>query len=95
MPHDDELMDRLLQDAMRAEPPAASPGFDGDVMRRVRLRRLGPLGRVVMGVYIVLAMCAAAWVLANVPAASVPTALAIAVPIVAAVTTYTQRLIAE
>jgi len=47
--HDDELMDQLLRDALTAEVPQLSPGFDGRVSQRVQPRRLTPTGRVVIG----------------------------------------------
>ena len=53
--HDDEVMDRLLRHAMAADAPQLSPAFDARVMRRVRPRRLTPMGRVVIAVYIVVA----------------------------------------
>ncbi len=42
--HDDDAMDRLLRDAMAADAPRLSPAFDARVLRRVRPRRLTPLG---------------------------------------------------
>ncbi len=53
--NDDELMDQLLRDALTAEVPQLSPGFDARVLRRVRPRRLTPAGRVVIALYIVIA----------------------------------------
>ena len=46
--HDDELMERLLRDAMTADTPHLSPGFDARVLRRVRPRRLTSIGRAVI-----------------------------------------------
>jgi hypothetical protein len=58
--HDDEQMDQLLRDAMTAEAPQLSSGFDARVLRRVRPRRLTPIGRALIAAYAVIAVAAAA-----------------------------------
>ena len=63
MQTDDDAMDQLLRDAMATKVPQLSPGFDARVLRRVRPRRLTPLGRVVIGVYVVVAAATAAWLM--------------------------------
>jgi hypothetical protein len=47
---DDDVMDHLLRDAMAADAPQLSPAFDARVMRRVRPRRLTPIGRAAIAV---------------------------------------------
>jgi len=61
--HDDDVMDQLLRDAMAADAPQLSSAFDARVMRRVRPRRLTPMGRVVIAVYIVVAAATAVWLM--------------------------------
>ncbi len=90
--HDDDLMDRLLRDAMAADVPELSPAFDARVMRRVRPRRLAPMGRVVMAVYVVVAAATAAWLMRDLPMASIVAALAIGVPVAAGASAYGRRL---
>ena len=41
--HDDDMMDQLLRDALSADVPRLSSGFDARVLRRVRPRRLTPI----------------------------------------------------
>ena len=90
--HDDDLMDRLLRDAMAADAPELSPAFDARVMRRVRPRRLAPMGRVVMAVYVVVAVATASWLMRDLPIASIVAALAISVPVAAGASAYGRRL---
>ena len=90
--HDDEAMDRLLRDAMAAEVPRLSPAFDARVLRRVRPRRLPPMGRVVMAVYAVAATAAAVWLLRGLPLEAIAAAVAIAVPVAAGAGAYARRL---
>lgn len=92
--HDDDVMDRLLKDAMVADVPQLSPAFDANVMRRVRPRRLSSLGRVVIAVYAVLAVATAVWLMRDLPVASILTAVAISVPVAAGVSVYGRRLTA-
>ena len=90
--HDDEVMDRLLRDAMAADAPQLSPAFDARVMRRVRPRRLTPMGRVVIAVYIVVAAATAVWLMQDLPMESIVAAVAIGVPVAAAASAYGRRL---
>jgi tetrahydromethanopterin S-methyltransferase subunit E len=92
--HDDEAMDRLLRDAMAGDAPQLSPAFDGRVMRRVRPRRLTPMGRVVIAVYVVVAAAAAAWLMRDLRLESIVAALAIGMPVAAATSAYVRRLAA-
>ncbi len=90
--HDDEAMDRLLRHAMAADAPQLSPAFDALVMRRVRPRRLTPMGRVVIAAYIVLAAAAAGWLMRDLSAASIVVAVAVGVPAAAGASAYVRRL---
>jgi hypothetical protein len=90
--HDDDVMDQLLRDAMAAEPPQFSPAFDARVMRGVRPRRLTPMGRVVIAVYLVVAAATAVWVMRDLPMASIVAAVAIGVPVAAGASAYGRRL---
>jgi hypothetical protein len=92
--HDDEMMDRLLRDAMAADPPRLSPTFDARVLRRVRPRRLTPMGRVAIAVYIVVAAATAAWSMRDLPMESIAAAVAIGVPVAVGASVYGRRLAA-
>jgi hypothetical protein len=92
--HDDEAMDRLLRDAMAGDAPQLSPAFDARVMRRVRPRRLTPMGRVVIGVYLVVAAAAAAWLMRDLHMELIVAAVAIGVPVAAGTSIYVRRLAA-
>jgi hypothetical protein len=91
--HDDEVMDRLLRDAMAADAPQLSPAFDARVMRRVRPRRLTSIGRVVMAIYIVVAAATALWSMWDLPVESIAAAVAIGVPVAAAASAYGRRAV--
>lgn len=88
--HDDDVMDRLLREALAADAPRLSPGFDDRVMRSVRPRRLTPLGRAAMIAY---AVAAAAWLMRDLPPEAIGAAIAIGVPIAAGATAYTRRMV--
>ena len=90
--HDDELMDRLLTDIMAADAPQLSPAFDARVMRRVRPRRLTPIGRVVIAVYVVVALAAAVWLMRDLRIEWIVAALVIGVPVAAGASAYGRRL---
>ena len=90
--HDDELMDRLLRDVMAADAPQLSPGFDTRVMRRVRPRRLAPMGRAVIAVYLVFAAATAVWLMRDLPIESIVAAVVIGIPVAAGASAYGQRL---
>ena len=90
--HDDDVMDRLLRDAMAADAPQLSPAFDANVMRRVRPRRLSSVGRVVIAVYTVAAAATAVWLMQDLPLESIVAAVAISVPVAAGVSAYGRRL---
>ncbi len=90
--HDDDAMDRILRDAMAAEPPRLSPAFDARIMRRVRPRRLTPAGRVVIGIYFVAAVAVAGWMMRDLRPECVATALAIGVAIAAGTSAYVRRI---
>ena len=92
--HDDDAMDRLLRDAMAADAPQLSPAFDARVMRRVRPRRLAPMGRVVIAVYIVAAAATAVWSMQDLPMESLVAAVVIGVPVAAGASAYGRRLAA-
>ena len=90
--HDDEVMDKLLRDAMAADVPQLSPGFDARVMRLARPRRLTPMGRLVLAVYIVVATAAAVWLMQDLRGEWIAAALAIGVPVAAVASAYGRRL---
>ena len=92
--HDDDVMDRLLRDAMAADAPQLSPAFDARVMRRVRPRRLAPMGRVVIAVYVVVAAATAVWLMQDLPMESIVAAVVIGVPVAAGASVYGRRLAA-
>ena len=88
----DAVMDRLLRDAMAAEAPQLSPAFDARIMRRVQPRRLTPMGRVVIAVYIVVAAVAAVWLMRDVRIEWIAAAVVIGVPVAAGASAYGRRL---
>lgn len=90
--HDDEAMDQLLKAAFAAEEPKLSPAFDARVLRRVRPRRLTPLGRAVLAVYIVIAAAGAVWLMRDLPLESIAVAVAIGVPVAVGAGVYGRRL---
>jgi hypothetical protein len=92
--HDDEVMDRLLRDAMAADSPRLSPAFDARVMRRVRPRRLTPMGRVAIAVYVVVAAATAVWSMRDLSASleSIVAAVVIGVPVAAGASAYGRHL---
>ncbi len=90
----DDAMDQLLRDAMATKVPQLSPGFDARVLRRVRPRRLTPLGRVVNGVYVLVAAATAAWLMHDLPMTAIVAALVIGVPIAVGAGAYGRRLVA-
>lgn len=90
--HDDEAMDQLLKTAFAAEAPQLSPAFDARVLRRVRPRRLTPLGRVVLAVYIVIAAAGTVWLMRDLPLQSIALAAVIGIPVAAGAGFYGRRL---
>ncbi len=90
--HDDAGMDRLLTNAMAADAPRLSPAFDARVLRRVRPRRLTPLGRVAIAIYAVVAAVTAVWLLRSLPMESIVAAVAVGVPVAASASAYGRRL---
>jgi hypothetical protein len=90
--HDDELMDRLLRDAMAADAPQLSRTFDARVMQRVRPLRLTPMGRVTIGVYTLAAAATAVWFMRDLPLESIVAAAVIGVPVAAGASAYGRRL---
>ncbi len=91
---DDEAMDQLLKSAFAAEAPKLSPTFDARVLRRVRPRRLTPLGRVVIAAYAVIATTGAVWWMRDLPLESIALAVAIGLPLAAGAGAYGRRLVA-
>lgn len=90
--HDDEVMDRLLRDVMAADVPQLSPAFDARVMGRVRPRRLTPMGRVVIPVYILVAAATAVWLMRDLHMKSIVAAVVINVLVAAGASAYGRRL---
>jgi hypothetical protein len=90
--HDDEGMDKLLRDAMATDVPQLSPDFDARVVRLARPRRLTPMGRLVIAIYIVVATATAVWLMQDLRGEWIAAALAIGVPVAAAASAYGRRL---
>jgi hypothetical protein len=90
--HDDELIDQLLRTVMTGDVPQLSPGFDSRVMRRVRPRRLTPIGRTVLVAYIAVAAATAVFLMRDLDMTSIVAAVAISVPIAAGASIYGQRV---
>ena len=89
----DDAMDQLLRDAMSAEQPQLSPGFDSRVLRRVRPRRLTPMGRMVIGAYVLVAAATAAWLMHDLPMSVIVLAAVIGVPIAIGASAYGRHLV--
>jgi hypothetical protein len=90
--HDDQLMETLLTEAMTADEPRLSPGFDNRVLRAVQPRRLGATGRVVMVGYAVVAAAATVWFMHSLPVTSILWSIAVTVPVAAGLSAYGRRL---
>jgi len=90
--HDDDVMDRLLKDAMTADAPQLSRDFDARVMQRVRPRRLTPMGHAAIAAYALVAAATAAWCMRDLPVEWIAVAVAISVPVAAAASAYGRRL---
>ena len=90
--HDDEVIDRLLRDAMAADAPELSRAFDTRVLRRVRPRRLTTMGRLVIAAYIVAAAATTLWLMRDLPTAAIVAAVVIGVPAAVGVGAYGRRL---
>jgi len=90
--HDDDAMDRLLRDAMATEMPQMSPGFDARLMRRIRPRRLTAVGRVVLVLYVFLAVAGAAWFMRDLDARAILAALLLSLSIAGGTMAYGRRL---
>jgi len=90
--HDDDMMDRLLRDAMAADVPRLSSAFDARVLRRVRPRRLTTMGRLVIAAYIVAAAATTLWLMRDLPTVSIVAAVATTVSVAAAASAYARRL---
>ena len=86
--HDDELMDRLLRDAMASDAPQLSKDFDANVMRAVRPRRLTQAGRMVMAVYAVVAVAAGIWMMRGLPIELIAIGAVACVAVAASVSSY-------
>jgi hypothetical protein len=93
--HADDVVDALLRDAMAADVPVLSPGFDDRVLRSVRPRRLTFGGRVVLGAYAALSVAACAWMMAGLPLGLVIAATAVGVPVAAAAGVYARSVAVE
>ena len=93
--HDDDLMDRLLREAMAATVPRLPSGFDAEVMRRVRPQRLTPNGRLVIALYVLLAVAAAAWAMQDLPLTAIIAAVTICALVAAVTSAYGRHLAAS
>ena len=93
--HDDDMMDRLLKDALTAEAPQLSPEFDARVMRSVQPRRLTLMGRFVIAIYIVVAVATAVWLMRDLRVEAIVAAVVIGVPLAAGASAYGRRLVLD
>lgn len=90
--HDDDVMDRLLKDAMTADAPRLSREFDARVMRHVRRRRLTLVGRLAMTAYVAIALAGTAWAMRDLPMESIVAAAAIGLAVAGLAGAYGRRL---
>ena len=90
---DDELIDRLLRDAMAADVPQLPPAFDAEVMERLRPRRLTMMGRVVIAAYTLVAAATAGWLMRDLRIDLIASAVAIGVPVAVGASAYVRRLV--
>ena len=90
--HDDDAMDRLLGNALAAEVPQLSAGFDARLMRRVRPRRLTGTGRAVLAAYVVVATVISAWLMKDLRPDLIVVALVVGVAISAGASAYGRRV---
>jgi hypothetical protein len=58
-----EPIDALLRHSLAAPVPRLSPAFDRKLQRRLRPRRLTPVGRGLLIAYVLMALLAAVWVM--------------------------------
>ena len=65
--NNDDMMDQLLRQSLRSEPPKLSSGFDRRLERRIHPPRLSPKARAVLGSYTAGALAISAWVLSDLP----------------------------
>lgn len=93
--HDDEMMDGLLTQAMATAAPSPGPGFDAAVMRRLRPRRLSRQGRVAMVAYGMSAAAATAWLMRDLPPATIGTGLTVVLAMGVAASAYARRLVSR
>ena len=91
--NDDELMDQLLRDAMAADVPRLSPGFNDRVIERLRPRRLTAVGRTVISIYVVAAAATAVWFIQDLRMELIAAAGATAVA--AGASAYARRLASD
>lgn len=89
---DDELIDPLLRDAMTADAPQLSSGFDARVMRAIRPRRLTPIGRAVIAIYVVIAAITTLWLMRDLQTTTIVVAVAIGVPVAVGAGVYGRRV---
>jgi hypothetical protein len=63
----DAMMDQLLRQSLRSEPPKLSPGFDNRLTKRIHPPRLSSKARTILVLYGVGALATSAWVLSDLP----------------------------
>lgn len=91
----DDQMDQLLRTAMAADPPQLSPTFDARVMDQLRPRRLTPMGRAVIALYVVAAAATAAWLMRDVRLDLVAAAVVLTATVAVGTSAYVRRLAAR
>ena len=77
---------------MAGDAPRLSPAFDARVMRRVRPRRLRPMGRVVIAAYEAVAAAAAVWLMRDLRMESIVAAVAIGALVAVGTSAYVRHL---
>ena len=65
--NNDVIMDQLLRQSLRSEPPKLSSSFDRRLDRRLHQPRLSSRARTVLGAYSAGALVISAWVLSDLP----------------------------
>ena len=91
--HDDEVMDRLLQEAMAADVPQLSPRFEAAVRERVRPRRLSRGGRILLLAYGLAAAAATMWLLTGVPPLTIAIGVSAGMATALGAGAYVRRLV--
>ena len=77
---------------MAGPAPQLSSTFDARVMRGVRPRRVSPVGRVVLAIYVVMAAAAAVWLMRDLTVELIGASVAISGIVAVGAGAYGRRL---